>query len=124
MINYESLTKRYYSIGEVAELFGIKASVLRFWEDSFKMLRPRKSGGGKRLYTVDNIKLIEHIYKLVREEGYTLEGAEQVLRQDNDPIHQPLSAQDTMKLKQRLTKVQRRMKGMLKRLNYHLTEEE
>ena len=80
-IDYSTLTKRYYSIGEVAQLFDVKPSVLRFWEENFKELRPRKSGGGKRLFTQDDIRVIERIYLLTREEGYTLEGAEKALKQ-------------------------------------------
>ena len=111
-IDYSTLTKRYYSIGEVSQLFGVKPSVLRFWEENFKELRPRKSGGGKRLYTQDDIKVIERIYHLTREEGYTLEGAEKALKQHTE---QELvwNAQESSLFHQRLSRIQRKLKNIL-----------
>jgi len=113
-INYADLTKRYYSIGEVAELLDVKTSVLRFWEESFKQLNPRKSSGGNRLYTVKDIQTIEKIYHLVKDQKYTLDGAEKALDQSEVSL-------DTDKVKhieQKLKRVQKRLKSIIKRIDY------
>lgn len=68
-------TKRYYSIGEVAAIFEINASTLRFWEKEFPELKPKKNNRGVRKYTPDDVELVRQIYSLVKERGYTLKGA-------------------------------------------------
>jgi DNA-binding transcriptional MerR regulator len=67
--------REFYSIGEVCELFGLKAHVLRYWETQFPSLSPVKSRQGSRLYRVRDLELIALIHRLVRDERYTLEGA-------------------------------------------------
>ncbi len=67
--------KRYYSIGEVADHFGITRSLIRFWEGEFSFLRPSKNGKGDRRFTAANIAQLEEVHHLVRERGFTLEGA-------------------------------------------------
>lgn len=74
--DYE-LTKRYYTIGEVANLFGLSRSVIRNWESEFDNLRPHKNSRGDRLFTKQNIEQLRLIYELVRERGFTLAGARQ-----------------------------------------------
>jgi len=75
MIEQNILTKRYYSIGEVAEMFGVAASLIRYWETEFTSLKPQKNKKGDRRYTAKDIKHLDQIYVLVKEKGYTLEGA-------------------------------------------------
>lgn len=72
--------KLYYSIGEVCEVTGLEAHVLRFWEAEFPELEPRKSAGGTRRYRAEDLELIRRIQHLVHEEKYTLEGARRQLR--------------------------------------------
>ena len=79
MIRREALTKRYYSISEVASLFDVAPSLLRFWETVFTSIKPVKSERGERRYTPETILHIQEIYKLVKVEGYTLEGAKSAL---------------------------------------------
>ena len=67
--------KRYYSIGEVAKLFGLKTSVIRFWETEFSFLNPHKNAKGDRRFTKANIEQLKLIHHLVKERGFTLEGA-------------------------------------------------
>lgn len=74
------VTKLYYSIGEVAEMFKVSASLLRFWESEFDILQPKKNRKGNRLFTPEDIKNIKIIYHLVRERGFTLEGAKKKLK--------------------------------------------
>lgn len=74
------LKKLYYSIGEVCRLTGLEAHVLRFWENEFPQLAPRKTDGGTRKYRHEDIELIREIGRLVHEEKFTLEGARRQLR--------------------------------------------
>lgn len=73
------LSKRYYSIGEVAELFGVSKSLIRFWEGEFDHLKPHKDGKGERRFTPKNIGQFNEIYELVKGRGFTLAGAKQEL---------------------------------------------
>ena len=68
------------TIGEVSEALGIKPHVLRYWEAQFPLLRPLKRSGGRRYYRPDDVALVETIDRLINREGYTLKGAEAVLR--------------------------------------------
>ena len=68
------------TIGEVSEALGIKAHVLRYWEQQFALLKPLKRSGGRRYYRPSDVAVVETINRLVNEEGYTLKGAESVLR--------------------------------------------
>ena len=76
----EELTKRYYGIREVADMFGVNISKLRFYEKEFPMLSPRKNRSGDRIYTKEDIALVRNIFELVEEKGFTLEGARQHLK--------------------------------------------
>ncbi len=67
--------KRYYSIGEVAKAFDVNASLIRFWENEFDILNPKKNAKGNRKFTPEDIKNLKFIYHLVKERGFTLEGA-------------------------------------------------
>jgi len=73
-------SKLYYSISEVAKITDVKAYVLRFWEKEFPTLKPRKNRSGNRIYQVKEIELVRQIKKLLYDEGYTIEGARQQLR--------------------------------------------
>lgn len=72
--------KLYYSIGEVAALFGVNTSLIRFWENEFDILKPSKTKKGNRLFTAQDIENIKTIFKLVKGEGYTLQGAKEKLK--------------------------------------------
>lgn len=76
------MAKIFYSIGEVAELLDIPVSTVRFWEKSFDILRPHKTGTGHRKFTAADIENLKIIYHLVKEKGMTLEGARQRLREN------------------------------------------
>ena len=68
------------TIGEVSDALGIKQHVLRYWEQQFALLKPLKRSGGRRYYRTSDIEMVEAIDRLVNDEGYTLKGAEAVLR--------------------------------------------
>lgn len=80
--------KRYYSIGEVAKAFGVNTSLIRFWEKEFDAIRPKKNAKGNRKFTPEDIKNLQLIYHLVKERGFTLEGAKTHLREEK---HKTLS---------------------------------
>ena len=74
--------KRYYSIGEVAKAFGVNTSKIRFWEKEFDILSPKKNNKGTRKFTPEDVKNLQLIYHLVDEQGFTLEGARQRLKDE------------------------------------------
>ncbi|MBD0852525.1 MerR family transcriptional regulator [Maribacter arenosus] len=74
--------KRYYGIGEVARAFGVNTSLIRFWEKEFDALKPKKNAKGNRKFTPQDIKNLQLIYHLVKERGFTLEGAKIHLREE------------------------------------------
>jgi len=78
--------KRYFKIGEVAKAFDVNASLLRFWENEFDVLRPKKNAKGNRLFTQEDIKNLQLIYHLVKEKGFTLEGAKNKLKEKPEEI--------------------------------------
>jgi DNA-binding transcriptional MerR regulator len=74
--------KQYYSISEVAEIFGVNASLIRFWENEFDILQPKKNRKGDRLFRPEDILNLRLIYHLLRVRKYTIEGARQKLKED------------------------------------------
>lgn len=76
--------KLYYSISEVAEIFGVNESLLRYWEKEFPKIAPKKNAKGTRQYTQEDIEEIRLVYHLVKERGMTLPGARQKLRDNRD----------------------------------------
>lgn len=78
--------KLYYTIGEVAEIFDVNPSLIRYWEKEFSIIKPKKNKRGNRLFTqkdIDNIKLIYH---LVKERGMTLDGAKKMLKTNKEEV--------------------------------------
>ena len=71
----QKLTKLYYSIGEVAKMFDVNSSLIRFWEKEFPILKFKKNKKGNRMFMVKDIQILELIYDLVKNKGFTLEGA-------------------------------------------------
>lgn len=67
--------KLYYSIGEVAKSFNVNTSLIRYWEQEFPIIKPKKNKKGNRYFTPEDIKNLKMIYHLVKEKGYTLDGA-------------------------------------------------
>ena len=75
-------SKRYFTIGEVSLLCGLKPGTLRYWEQEFPVLKPMKRKGNRRYYQKNDILMIRHIRHLVYERGYTLNGARQTLAEE------------------------------------------
>jgi DNA-binding transcriptional MerR regulator len=80
----KKVEKLYYSIGEVAEMFGVNASLIRFWEKEFDIIKPKKNKKGNRFFTRQDIDNIQLIYHLVKEKGLTLNGAKKKIKENKD----------------------------------------
>lgn len=78
------IEKIFYSIGEVAEMFGVNTSNIRFWENNFDILKPHKNAKGNRLFTKDDIENMKIIYHLLRERGMTIKGAQMKLKDNKE----------------------------------------
>lgn len=76
--------KLYYSIGEVARMFDVNESLLRYWEKEFPFIAPKKAGGNIRQYRKEDIENIRLVYHLVKEKGMTLQGAKQRLKNNKE----------------------------------------
>lgn len=112
------LTKLYYSIGEVADIFGVNASLIRFWEKEFPSISPKKNKKGNRLFTVQDIHKIDAIYILVKEKGFTLEGAKKALKsrkKTDETYHSEPELKD--ELIPRLEAIRDQLKGMKSNLD-------
>ncbi|MCX6311750.1 MAG: MerR family transcriptional regulator [Bacteroidetes bacterium] len=72
--------KLYHSIGEVAKMFNVNPSLLRFWEKEFDIIRPKKNKKGDRMFTQEDVSNFRTIFHLVKERGYTLQGAKEKLK--------------------------------------------
>lgn len=102
-------TKQYYSIGEVAELFKIATSHIRFWTTEFN-LKVRTTRKGDRLYTPEQIHELRTIYHLVKEKGFTLNGAKAKLKQDKKAVTETVSLkQSLLNLRNLLTDIKNRI---------------
>ncbi len=82
----DKIERVYYTIGEVSELFEVNPSLIRFWEKEFEILKPTKNKKGNRLFTKQDIENLRIIYHLVKERGYTLQGAREKLKQNKDDV--------------------------------------
>ncbi len=105
----QELTKLYYSIGEVAEMFGVSNSLIRYWETEFKVLKPSKNKKGDRRFMVKDIRTLEKIYTLVKKRGFTLEGAKKELKKKSSSNG---SEAVLSKLKQTKSKLQTILKDL------------
>jgi DNA-binding transcriptional MerR regulator len=82
----KNIEKKYYTIGEVAGIFHVATSLIRFWESEFDLIKPKKNIKGNRQYTKEDIDNIRLVYHLVKEKGYTLKGANEMLKSQKNKI--------------------------------------
>jgi DNA-binding transcriptional MerR regulator len=80
----KKIEKLYYQIGEAAEMFSEPVSTIRFWENEFEILKPKKNNKGNRLFTQEDIKNLKMIHHLLREKGMTIDGARRYLKFNRD----------------------------------------
>ena len=78
------IEKLYYSIGEVAQSLDVNVSLIRFWEKQFDILQPKKNKKGNRMFTAADFEILKLIYHLVKERGFTLEGAKNKLIENRE----------------------------------------
>jgi DNA-binding transcriptional MerR regulator len=79
--------KLYYSIGEVAEMFDVNTSLIRFWEKEFDIIKPKKNKKGNRFFTLQDIDNLRLIYHLVKEKGLTLSGARKKIKENREDVN-------------------------------------
>lgn len=104
--------KLYYSISEVAKMFGVNESLLRYWEKEFPMIAPKKAGGNIRQYRKEDIENIRLVYHLVKEKGMTLAGAKQRLKMNKE------TTMNTAEVLDRLKEIKKELLSMRKELDY------
>lgn len=104
----KTVEKLYWAIGEVATELEVNTSLIRYWEKEFGMIRPKRTGRGDRLYMRKDIDLLKHIKHLVKEKGFTLQGAKDQLRAGSVPEQGP-AHDEQAELRQRLLAVRSRL---------------
>lgn len=82
----KQIEKLYYSIGEVAQMFKVNTSLIRFWEKEFDIIKPKKNKKGNRLFTKSDIDNFHIIYHLVKEKGMTLKGAQKKIKDNRENV--------------------------------------
>ena len=110
MIRASELTKLYYSIGEVAQMFDVNTSLIRFWEKEFPSIKPKKNKKGNRLFSPKSVLEIQNIYQLVKVDGHTLEGAKKALKSGDVEITQPDFDKD--ELIKKLEEIKEKLKAL------------
>ena len=88
--------KLYYSIGEAAEILNVNTSLIRFWEKEFPILKPKKNKKGNRQFTKDDIDNLKMIYHLVKERGFTLQGAKEKLKKGKGTTKKEVDIVDSL----------------------------
>ena len=107
----DKITKLYYSIGEVAKLVGVETHVLRYWENEFPQLNPRKNSAGRRTYTRKDLEAAYRIYELLRVDKYTLAGARQILESEADaePVQRSTKREELLNLRSFLENIRQQL---------------
>ncbi len=111
MYQEKEIEKKYFSIGEVAEELGIAASQIRFWEGEFSIIKPQKNRNGKRQFTKEDIDKVKVVHHLVKNQGYTLQGAKNTLKNGSK------GAKDKMEVIESLQEVRAFLVGMRQELD-------
>lgn len=93
----KEIEKLYFSIGEVAEMFSVAPSLIRFWESEFDIIKPKKNRKGNRQFTREDIDNVRTIYHLVKEKGFTLQGAKEMLRNDTEAVRDKMEMIESLK---------------------------
>ena len=91
------IEKKYFSIGEVAEMLNVATSLIRFWESEFDIIKPKKNRKGNRQFTKEDIENVKLIYHLVKEKGYTLQGAKDLLKSNSSDIKDRMDMLERLK---------------------------
>ncbi len=115
----------YYSIKEVADHFAVNVSLLRFWEKEFDNINPKKTAGGTRQYTKEDIRQVEIVYHLVKDKGLTLEGARQALKSKKSEVEKRLELLERLQdLKKELLSIEEEFDRLHEQQKYSKTQVE
>ena len=93
----QDLDKKFYKIGDVAEILGIPMSTLRYWETQFTIIKPRRNAKNIRFYTPNDIETIRKIHYLVKEKGFKLDAAQAQIRANRDGVDKRFEVVDRLK---------------------------
>jgi DNA-binding transcriptional MerR regulator len=93
----KEIVKKYYSIGEVAQQLNVTTSLIRFWEGEFGIIKPKKNRNGNRQFTTEDIDNIKLIYHLVKEKGFTLQGARDILKKNPNDAKKKMEMLESLK---------------------------
>ncbi len=93
----KEIEKLYYSIGEVADIFNVAPSLIRFWESEFELIKPKKNRKGNRQFTKEDIDNVRTIYHLVKEKGFTLQGAKEMLKNNSQAVRDKMELIESLK---------------------------
>lgn len=105
--------KLYYSIGEVADMFGVSKSLIRYWETEFTILKPHKNSKGDRRFTKENIDQLQLIFDLVKNRGFTIDGAKNEIKQNKDLLRQKQAVlQKLIHIKSEMLKFKESLSGV------------
>ena len=107
----KEIEKQYYTIGEVAAIFDVAPSLIRFWETEFDQLKPKKNKKGNRQYTSKDIEELRSVYHLVKERGFTIQGAKEVMK------NKSVQTKDKIEIINSLEKVRSFLVGIKDQLN-------
>lgn len=80
----KEINKLYYTIGQVAQMFEVNTSMIRFYENEFDILQPKLNAKGNRLFKPDDVENLKIIFDLIKNKGYTLQGAKEFLKNNSD----------------------------------------
>lgn len=110
-LNLNKEIKLYYSISEVAQMFNVTETLLRYWEKEFPNIKPEKGGRGVRQYSKEDVEQIEIVYNLVKVRGLTLQGARDAIKARGKQV------KSTVDIVNRLTNVRNELQALNKQLN-------
>ena len=110
--------KLYYSISEMAEMFEINQSNLRFWEKEFKQLKPRRNDKGTRFYTKEDIQIVKQIKFLINDQKLTLQGVKKKLSEKKDSVAKQ------QELAERLKNIRNELNGLITQMSNNDTEKD
>ena len=119
----KEIEKLYYSIGEVSEMFSVAPSLIRFWESEFEIIQPKKNRKGNRQFTKEDIDNVRTIFHLVKQKGFTLQGAKEMLKNDTQSVKDKMEMLDCLRrVRQFLVEVREKLWIISRRSRYYFPQ--
>ncbi len=114
VLNKNKDLKLYYSISEVAQMFNVTETLLRFWEKEFPNISPRKAGRGIRQYSKEDVEEVRLVHHLVKERGMTLQGARDAMKRDKGSTNKQVEIIERLKsIRDELQAINRELNGLV-----------